>query len=274
MDEEIRLEQVSWSRKRIAIYAGGGLAIIAFIALVVAVLAKDQKAPVLAPAPDTEQGRAVTQAPAPTMPDGRMITQAPPPSPAPTAQPVQPPPQDVLDFLKDVEVIEQHRQFLLKDKGPALALMAGGGDALEAMIRQAMDPSLTEDVDPLARVRTEVSRQLKHWQDVLKSFDTLKPPVSCRAFAGAYRWVLTTEAQQIGRISTVLANTRAEERDSMNQALSVLNSMRADPNTQGSISKAVDESNNQLDVLCKQFGIQKPFSVYKETGAGSIFMPR
>lgn len=273
MKEEITPEQSPQSRKPIALYIAGALAAIIIIALVVALLSSRQKTVVLAPAAAPPPGTALTQAPMPQSPGGQAVTQAPAPALAPSGQPVQPPPQDVLDYLNDVSKIEQHRKYLLNDKGPALALLAGGGDALESMIRQAMDPDLNENVDPFSKVRSELSRQLKHWQNVIRSFDTLKPPPSCMQFAGAYRWVLTTETQQIGKATAILADANADNEDTMSRALSALNNMKADPNTQGGIGKAVDASETQLNSVCKQFGITKPFSVYKETSGGSIIMP-
>lgn len=272
--EEYNTQKTPQPNKRIIIYAAIALTMIAAGALAFILLNNNRKPVVLAPMATPPPEKAVTQAAPPPLPTAKTITQAPSPTPAPPGQPTQPPPQEVLDFLKDVEAIEQNRRFLLNDKGPALALLAGGGDALESMIRQAMDPSLTENIDPFVKVRTELSRQLNHWQQVLKSFDTLKPPASCRQFAGAYRWVLATEAQQIGKAASILANVRADERDSMSRALSALNNMKADPTTQGSIDRAVDASEAQLDALCKQYGIAKPFSVYKESGGGSILLPR
>lgn len=235
MDEH-NIQKTPQPNNRLVIYSAIVLTVIAIGAFAFILLNNNRKPVVLAPMATQPSEKAVTQTAPPPLPTAKSVTQAPAPTPAPPGQTVQPPPQEVLDFLKDVQAIEEHRRWLLNDKGPALALLAGGGDALESMIRQAMDPSLTENIDPFVKVRTELSRQLKHWQEVLKSFDTLKPPASCRQFAGAYRWVLATEAQQIG--------------------------------------KAVDASDAQLDALCKQYGIAKPFSVYKESGGGSILLPQ
>jgi len=272
MKEEVPSEKQS--RRPIAAYIGLGLGLIAAIALVYAVIAARQpKTVVLAPTPKQPSAKAVTQAPAaPPMP-GKAITQAPAPAPPAPGQPAQPPPREVIDFLNDVAKIEQHRRFLLNDKGPALALLAGGGDALEAMIRMSFDPDANEKVDPFAKVRAELNRQYKHWNDVLRSFDTLRLPPSCRPFAGSYRWVLQAEAQQIGRASAILADVNPEDRESISRGLSALTNMKGDPGTQGSIDKAVDAAEAQLDALCKQFGINKPFSVFKETGGETIVLP-
>jgi len=205
-------------------------------------------------------GPSVTGAPAPETPQAEM--------PSTPSKPA--PPQEVLDYLEFVKQVEAARHALLRDTSRALSMQTSA-KGLENMIDWVMDEGSTPK-DPLADVKNEIGIQAQNWSDLVRSFDSRQAPAQCADFAGAYRVGLTTEAQAIFRVSSIINGLNIMSTESMQNALTQLHQMKNDPNTQGNIDKAVENADKKLSELCSQLGIDKPFDVKKEAEAGGSIL--
>lgn len=219
-------------------------------------------------------GPSLTDAPV-APPGGPSVTNAPTPeTPHAAMPPVAPgkpaPPQEVLDYLEFVKQVEAARHALLKDTSRALSMQTGA-KGLENMIDWVMGDDSTPK-DPLADVKREIGIQSQNWNNLIRTFDSRQAPAQCAEFAGSYRMGLTTEAQAMFRVSSIINGLNITSTESMQQALTQLHQMKNDPNTQGSIDKAVENADNKLGELCGQLGIDKPFDVKKETEAGGSIL--
>lgn len=217
--------------------------------------------------PPTASGPSVTNAP--NMPyGGPSVTNAPSPNMGPSPNlPAKPgPPQDVIAYLGFAQRIEEARQALLRDTGRALS-MTTNAKGLENMLDWVMDDE-REAADPLADMKKELGVQVQNWQQLVRQFDTVPPPQACAEFAGAYRIGLTIQVQEMFRVASIVNNINLSDSDSMQQALSQLQRMKADPNTQGNIDRAVENADAKLGELSARVGIDKPFKVKKETDVG------
>jgi len=222
-----------------------------------------------APQPSGSAGPSVTNAPPPGVVGGPSVTNAPPPVPQPSAAPAKAAaPQDVLDYLKFVEETEKARQALLRDTSRALAMTTSAG-GIEKMLDWVMDES--DQADPLSDLKKELGIQAQNWQALLRQFDSRPAPPAAADFGGAYRAAVASEAYAMGRVRTVVNDINVSSKESMQQALSGLQQMKSDPNTQGNIDKAVELADAKLGELSNRIGIEKPFKVKKETEvSGSI----
>lgn len=218
-------------------------------------------------------GPSVTNAPV-TPTGGPSLTNAPTPGLPSAAVPVAPgkpaPSQEVLDYLEFVKQVEAQRHALLKDTSRALSMQTNA-KGLENMIDWVMDESSTPK-DPLADLKKEVGIHAQNWNDLIRIFDSRRPPAQCAEFAGAYRQGLTTEAQAIFSVSSIINGLNISSTESMQQSLSQLQQMKSDPNLQGNIDKSVENADNKLGELSAQLGIAKPFDVKKETDAGGSIL--
>lgn len=221
-------------------------------------------------------GPAITNAPPPNVAGGPAITNAPTTQAPPPGQPAPPkpaPPQEVLDYLEFVKQIEQVRHRLLSDTARAVALTAESQarsllDAIDMVMDDSSDSGAPKQV---TAVSTELAIRVGHWQELVKHFDKAAAPPACAQFAGSYRAVLTTETASIQKIFIVLNSINWTNIDSVSKANQQLQAMKADPNLQGNIDKAVETADKRLADLSSDLGIAKPFEVKKETGAtGSI----
>lgn len=214
-------------------------------------------------------GPSVTNAP-PMPYGGPSVTNAPPPPVSSVPNPdnaIRPAPrQDIIEYLAFVGRIESARLAYLKDTTRALS-MSTGAKGLENMIDWVMGDE-SKAVDPLADVKNELGTHVENWQRLVRQFDSVRPPAGCEEFAGSYRLALTTQTQEIYRISTILNSINLTNSESMQQALSQLQQMKSDPNTQGNIDKAVENADVKLAELCAREGIEKPFKVKKESEVG------
>ncbi|MBI2844394.1 MAG: zinc ribbon domain-containing protein [Armatimonadetes bacterium] len=234
--------------------------------------------------PSPSPGPVVTNAPPPSTAAGPSVTNAPVPVQPPPPRPVQAPakpaaPQDVIDYLKSVQKIEAYRQALLQDTARALAMATGVG-AINAMLGW-IDESQAERADPYADLKNEVGRQITQWQNLVRNFDGIplpRPPGpggdplgayrACAEFAGAYRAGLTGEINAMYRIVHVVAGINVNSTQSMQDAVTQLQRMKSDPNTQGNIDKAIERADYALSDLSSRIGIEKPFEVKKESQTG------
>ncbi|HPP74297.1 MAG TPA: hypothetical protein PLU88_04125, partial [Armatimonadota bacterium] len=198
-------------------------------------------------------GPSVTNAPAVTPPTGPAL---------PTGPGKQPPPPEVLEYLEFVRQVEAARHTLLKDTGRALS-MTTNAKGLENMIGWVMgDDSVP--ADPLADLKKELGIHLNNWQMLIRHFDTKRPPAACADFAGTYRMCMSSQAEAMRRVSTLVNGINLNSTESMSQALTQLQGMKSDPNLQGNIDQAVESADSKLAELCSRLGIQKPFDVKKE----------
>lgn len=253
------------------VYVIAGLAALAVVALVVAVIAgRGRHSVVSAPGPVPGPPGNITTAP-PGQPAGGGIMTAPPGVPAPPgATPpaaVKPkPPKEVVEYLEFVKGVEKHRQMLLKDTTDALVLTSSVGVAqgLLDLIDMAMDPDGAEARDPLAETRNELNRQYRNWLSILEYFDKKPAPPQCREFSGAYRAVLYLETKAIGEIASGMKNVNLMDPKDMGRLLKNLQAMKADPTIQGNIDKACDDADAKLTALVGQYDMEKPFDVPRE----------
>jgi len=244
----------------------GALVLVILIALILQMLLSGGKSvtggdPVAVTGPSVtnapvipQGGPSVTNAPAVTPPTGPAL---------PTGPEKQPPPPDVLEYLEFVRQVEAARQKLLKDNGRALSMVSTAfAKNLENMIGWVEDDSVP--VDPFADVKKEHGIHLNNWQMLIRHFDTKRPPAACADFAGTYRMGLSSEAEAMRRVSTLVNGINLNSTESMSQALTQLQGMKSDPNLQGNIDQAVESADSKLAELCSRLGIQKPFDVKKE----------
>ncbi|MCE5323021.1 zinc ribbon domain-containing protein [bacterium] len=257
------------------VYVIAGLAAIALIALVFAVLASRGNV-TNAPSGSASPGN-VTNAPA-GAPNGGNVLNAPPGAP-PTGQQTPgaiakpKPPQEVVDYLAYVKKVEDHRQMLLKDTTTALSMAAAGGAAsgLLNLIDMAGDPDGEKARDPLADTKKELNRQYKNWISTLQYLDKRAAPPECREFSGTYRDVIFKETRAIGEIAVNFNAVNVMNPQDMSKLLASLEKMKGDPTIQGNIDKAADTADTSLDKLVANYDMQKPFSVPRESKtSGSI----
>ncbi|MEN6357298.1 MAG: zinc ribbon domain-containing protein [Armatimonadota bacterium] len=263
-------------RKRSPIvYVIAGLAAIALIALIFAVLASRGNV-TNAPGGSVSPGN-VTNAPA-GAPNGGNVLNAPPGAPQtgqgnPSATAKPKPPQSVVDYLAYVKRVEDHRQMLLKDTTAALGMAAAGGAAnsLLNLIDMAGDPDGEKARDPLADTKKELNRQYKNWISTLQYLDKRAAPSECREFSGNYRDVIFKETKTIGEIAVSFNAANVMNSQDMSKLLASLEKMKGDPTIQSNIDKAADTADSSLDKIVSNYDMQKPFSVQRESKtSGSI----
>jgi hypothetical protein len=180
-------------------------------------------------------------------------------------------PKEVLDYLEFVKQIEAKRQAMLKDTTRAVALSAGQAQAesMLDMINMAMDDTSTEQrPKKVTSVEKELTAQVQNWYGLVREFDSKPAPQTCQQFGGQYRAAISTEAMRIAAIMNIIGNVNWSDMESVKKTLSQLEAMKADPNLQGGIDKAVETADGSLRDLCTNYGISKPFDVKKESDAG------
>lgn len=255
-----------------------GLAVVALLATIIGVMASRGRGGQVTSAPSATPGPPgnVLSAPQGTPPSGGVMS-APQAAPgpgdtAPQGATKPKPPQDVVDYLAFVKQVEEHRQKLLADTTGALTLatVGGGAESLMGLIDMAMDPDGAEARDPLADVKKELNRQYKNWLNTLEYFDKKAAPAQCREFAGAYRYVVYSEAKAIGEIAVGMNSVDMADSKDMSKLLSRLQKMKKDPSIQKNIDNAADTADTKLGQLVSNYDMEKPFDVPREKQDASI----
>lgn len=263
-------------RKRLSplMYGILGLAIVGLLALAFYAMGRGRN---VASAPGGVERNDTNIATAPSgQPGSGNIATAPPGQAGPGAQTpagqTKPkPPPEVVAYLDHVKKVEDHRQMLLKDTSTALVLAVGGqAKSYETILDQIEGGDTGQVSDPMSDMRKEVSRQYKNWQDTLSYFDQKQAPPECRDFSGAYRKVLASETETMGRIVGITSKVNVSKSDSITDGLNAMLSMQKDPDLQENIDKSADDADAKLTALVSNYDMKKPFDVPREKQGGNI----
>ncbi|MDO8683425.1 MAG: zinc-ribbon domain-containing protein [Armatimonadota bacterium] len=160
-------------------------------------------------------------------------------------------PIEVIQYLEFVKGIEQQRQEMRVDFGPALDMMKSAyGEQL------GLDD---ESEEPQQKVAKGYSDYTQQWNQLVQKFDTVQAPEPCRQFAGAYRQALGTYVSMMTKIQVAL----------IQNDINTLQSMRS--KAQPDIDKMLRESDSQLTQVTNRYKLEKPFTITPDREVDTIF---
>jgi hypothetical protein len=212
--------------------------------------------------PNAVTGPSVTNSPA-IPPGGPSVTNAPavtPPSgPALPNGPGKPEmPQDVRDYLEFVKQINTHREKLVTES-------QGANKWVDEFMGKLVDNLTNPDSDLLEPVKKHMAEELADWQALLQQFDSRPSPPASAEFAGAFREVIARQtAASLKVVAGLNSNKLGDDSESLNNLLSLLQSMKSEIGPGGAVDKSIDNANSKQTELCSRYGVDKIFEVKKE----------
>ena len=163
-------------------------------------------------------------------------------------------PADVIAYLDHVKKIEAQRKDMRTDLSPAFE-----------MLKKAYGVQYDSDDEVREKDQKEISGGIsdytQKWQKIVADFNAVKAPAGCDKLASAY-------GDALGRYSETMINIQT----SLNKEdASALYKMYG--NAQSDVDSALSKADDALADTCKNYGLEKSFSISTDEGVGSLLMP-
>lgn len=234
-------------KKRIGLWAA--IAGIVLVGAVLAFMASKGRLTQGPPSPNIRQTPVLNAPNAPNAPQPNILQTDVEKPPLDINQPEKPePPADVVAYLAHLKKVEKLRQDVCAKE--LNDLVAKAPEIIQKAFPFDEDADKPEGTQELAGQASQFSRE---WQQVSAYFLSVRPPESCGTLAGKYYDSLREFVMFMGNFQNAVNKLD----------LAKLKEMKR---TQVSVDQKLNAADQELAQVCKQYNIDKAFSIQSDTG--------
>ena len=186
--------------------------------------------------------------------------QAPPPALAKTAEVVKMP-DDIHDWLKHLEKIEDEKKELLRKQIADLKVFEemigalGSGIGSVNPYDQTNDDQSSPNSGPADLTKGKFEDLRPQWEALLQEYQSVPPPEECKPIADSYETGLESVPDMIGEVNNVLNQVNSDP----SSALKEMNEMQN--KSYATVDKPFAEADEDVQAICDKYQTPKWFNI-------------